>query len=156
MRLFVSRHRKSLIAASLSLAVLCCAAVFVKADLVNRLRQSMLDSQVNANGQAMIDEGRQDVPLRHVRRRGVLGRHAAAAPGDRRRGERRRRPRRRARRRRSRSASRSTSDALPPSVAATRLKAGKVDLDDPGDDARAAQAQRGRRRERLLRRRRRD
>ena len=43
----------------------------------------------------------EDLPLRHVRQRGVLGRRAAAAQGDRRREERRRRPGRQRRRPRS-------------------------------------------------------
>ena len=78
------------------------------------------------------DAGRraQDVPLRHLRQRGVLGRRAAAAQGDRR------------RRRTAASAPASRpktalavglkvdADALPDALK-KQLKAGKVNLDDP-------------------------
>src|SRR5690349_19404067 len=57
-RLF-SRFHRSVPAIGFSLAALLFAVVFVKADLVNRLHQSMIDARVDANGQAMIAQGRQ-------------------------------------------------------------------------------------------------
>ena len=53
-----SRYREPLLVVAVSLAAILFAAVFLKADLLNRLHQSMLDAQVNANGQAMISQGR--------------------------------------------------------------------------------------------------
>ena len=98
-------------------------------------------------------EGRQeDVPLRHLRRRGVLGRHAPAAPGDRRRSATAASVPASAPRPRWRSASRSTSTRSPSSLAERPHGTGSVNLDDPADHARAAEAQRGRRRDGLLRR----
>ena len=57
-RLF-SRFPRSLPAIGFTFAALLFAVVFVKADLVNRLHQSMLDARVDANGQAMISQGRE-------------------------------------------------------------------------------------------------
>ena len=53
-----SKFRHPLFALLFCAVAVLFAAVFVKADLVNRLHQSMLDAQVNANGQAMIAQGR--------------------------------------------------------------------------------------------------
>ena len=56
---FFSRYRRSLLAITLSLIGVLFAALFAKGDLVNRVRQSMLDAQVDANGQAKIAQGRE-------------------------------------------------------------------------------------------------
>src|SRR6476469_8535101 len=53
-----SRYREPLLVVAVSLVAVLFAAVVVKADLVNRLHQSMLDAQINANGLAMISQGR--------------------------------------------------------------------------------------------------
>jgi hypothetical protein len=55
---FLSRYREPLLIVGVSFIAVLFVAVFVKGDLVNRLHQSMLDAQVNANGQAMISQGR--------------------------------------------------------------------------------------------------
>lgn len=56
-RLF-SRSPRSFPVIAISLAALLFAAFCVKGDLINRLHQSMLDARVDANGQAMISQGR--------------------------------------------------------------------------------------------------
>ena len=98
---------------------------------------------------ALVSRGQADLPLRHVRRPVVLGRHPAPQPGDRWRGAWRRRPwsqpeasaRAGTEGRRGRVAS----------VAAARPSShGTVNLERPGGDAGAAEAQRRGRRQGLL------
>src|SRR5512141_2033931 len=57
-RLSLSRYREPLLVIALSVSALLFVAIFSKADLIARMRQSMLDAQVDANGQSMISQGR--------------------------------------------------------------------------------------------------
>lgn len=50
--------RKSLLSLSVALVFALGITVYVRADLAERMRQSMLDAQVDANGQSMISRGR--------------------------------------------------------------------------------------------------
>src|SRR5512141_3144995 len=53
-----SRFREALLVLTLAVGAVLTAAVFVKADLIHRMHQAMLDAQVDANGQSMISQGR--------------------------------------------------------------------------------------------------
>jgi len=55
---FLSRYREPLLAIGLSLSAILFVAVITRADLVNRLHQSMLDAKTNADAQAMVTQGR--------------------------------------------------------------------------------------------------
>ena len=106
------------------------------------------DELIASAAQSLVN-GRNDVPLRHVRRRGVLGRRAQAAPGDRGQRERRRR-----RRRQPEDGARGRAQGrrrAAPARRRGRHQGGHGRSRRSGDDAGAAQAERGRRRDRLLR-----
>ena len=58
MRRIPSRFREPFLALLLSSLAVVFVAVFVKADLVARLHQSMLDTQIDTNAQSMVSQGR--------------------------------------------------------------------------------------------------
>ena len=104
-----------------------CAALVASAAPAAR---NGFDTEIDRYAETMLEQGPEDLSLRHLRQRGVLGRHAAAAQGD------------RGRRRTAASAPafrpktalavglKVDADALPAALK-KQLKAGKVDLDDP-------------------------
>ncbi len=55
---FLSRYRELLLVLALTFAAILFTTLVSKADLVERLHQSMLDAKVNADSQAMIAQGR--------------------------------------------------------------------------------------------------
>ena len=102
---------------SMMMAASAVAGVFGRCDGVRGERPGREQGRQRRRYRALLPgdarRGAQDVPLRHVRQRGVLGRRPAAAQGDRGRKERRRRRRACRRRPRSPSASRSTRTRCP-------------------------------------------
>lgn len=54
----LKKYQEPILAITLSLAALLFASLVVKADLAGRLRQSMLDAQIDANALSMVSQGR--------------------------------------------------------------------------------------------------